>query len=144
MRMVLRWSCLMRTEKGTVFCSHSIMKHEFPFDRHGISGAISVKLHGGQTLDHFCTAFIKNYDAARFQAVALRIYAGKEMIVTIFAADRANMNGASDGKKLLVRKFKLENIPAAELFKYIDAFNFTVAPADQHIEDMEVMEETVQ
>jgi hypothetical protein len=121
------------------------MKHEFPFDHHGISGAISIKLHEGQTLDHFCSAYVKDYDTARYEAVALRVFAGKEMIITIYAVDRSHLNEVQGkGKKLKVKKFKLEHIPVADLFKYLEAFNFTVSPGQYNIEDMEVDEEQVQ
>jgi hypothetical protein len=119
------------------------MRHDVPFDHHGISGAISIRLYQGQTLDHFCTAFIKGYDAARYEAAALRVYAGKEMIITIYAVDRTRLNG-EPGKKLKVKKFKLENIPVANLFNYLEAFNFTVAPGKFDLENMEVAEEQVQ
>jgi hypothetical protein len=121
------------------------MKHEFPFDHHGISGAISIRLHEGQTLDHFCKAYIKDYDTARYEAVALRVFAGKEMIITVYAVDRSKLNGTpGSGKKLKVKKFKLEHIPVADLFNYLEAFNFTVAPGTYNIEDMEVEEEHLQ
>ena len=113
------------------------MKSEFPFDHHGISGGITLKLHKGETLDSFCERYVPGYNANELEVVALRIFAGKEIIITVYALDKkAKMKG---DMKLPVRKFKTEGIPIERLFSYIQAFNLTVSTGQYDMDDMEVI-----
>ena len=116
------------------------MESYFPYDHHGISGGIHVKLREGLTLDDICQQEIPDYNRDRFEAVALRLFAGKEVIVTIFALDKLRQEGSNfDPEKLPVKKFKLENVSVPRLFEWFGEFNFTLSSGNYELEDIEVM-----
>lgn len=116
------------------------MNQDVPFDHHGISGGIHVTLSEGQTLDDLCTQYIDEYNPERFEAIAIRLFAGKETIVTIYALDKARQEtSTTDLNKLPVKKFKLEHISVRELLQFFEEFNFTLSSGHYNLEDMEVI-----
>lgn len=117
------------------------MEQELNFEEHGdISGAISVNLANGQTLDDFCAANIAEYNRDRFEALAIRLFLGKETVITIYATDKHRQEGTNfDPEKIPVKKFKLTGIEASELFSYCDSLNFTLSTRNYPIEYMEVV-----
>ncbi|MDQ3047727.1 MAG: hypothetical protein M3R27_09285 [Bacteroidota bacterium] len=116
------------------------MKQNIPFDHHGISGGISVRLKNGKTLDDICIDNIPEYDRDRFEAVAIRVYAGKEIIVTIYAMDKVRQEGNNFlPDKYPVKKFKLENLPFEKLYTYLEDFNFTLSSGNYALEEMQVL-----
>ena len=116
------------------------MIQDVPFDHHGISGGIHVTLSEGQTLDDLCTQYIDDYNPERFEAIAIRLFAGKETIVTIYALDKTRQeNSTIDTNKLPVKKFKLEHVSVRELLQFFEDFNFTLSSGNYNLEDMEVI-----
>jgi len=116
------------------------MDNEFNFQHGDIAGAIAVTLANGQTLEDVCEKYIANYNRDRFEAIAIRVFIGKESVVTIYALDKHRQEGSTyNSEKLPVKKFKLTTIPVSELFSFCDSFNFTLSTGVHHIEDMEVM-----
>ena len=117
-----------------------LMNQEVPFDHHGISGGIHVTLQDGQTLDDFCMQYIDEYNPDRFEAIAFRLFAGRETIVTVFALDKIRLENTSDlNGKLPVKKFKIELSSVQEVLSFFDEFNFTVSSGNYNLEDMEVI-----
>ena len=116
------------------------MNHDVPFDHHGISGGIHVTLSNGQTLDDLCTQYIDDYNPDRFEAVAIRLFAGRETIVTVYALDKTRQENSTilDGK-LPVKKFKLEYISVKEFLDFFEDFNFTITSGNYDLEDMEII-----
>ena len=111
-----------------------------PFDHHGISGGIHVTLRDGLSLDDLCAENVADYNRDRFEAVALRLFAGKEVIVTAYALDKQRQEGSTyDPDKLPVKKFKIENVSVSKLFDWFGEFNFTLSSGNYDIEDMEVI-----
>src|SRR4051812_26425224 len=113
------------------------MTQQVPYDHHDISGGITVKLRDGVTLDDICAQNIDDYNRDRFEAVALRLFAGKEVIATIYALDKQRQEGSNfDPDKLPVKKFKMENVSVSKLFEWFQEFNFTINTGNYNIEDM--------
>jgi hypothetical protein len=117
------------------------MKEEIvPFAHHGISGGIAVKLRNNATLDDFSKKYIPNYDPDRFETIAIRLFSGKEVIITVYALDKFRQEGTTyDPDKIPVKKFKILDIPATELFLLFEEFNFTLSSGNYSITDMEVI-----
>ena len=116
------------------------MSKTIPFDHHGISGGLHVTLRDGLTLDDFCMQNIPGYNSDRFEAVALRMFAGKEIIATVYVLDKHRQEGSNyDPGKLPVKKIKLENITIANLFEWFSDFNFTLSSGNYDLEDIEVI-----
>ena len=116
------------------------MTQAVPYDHHDISGGITVKLRDDVTLDDICMQNIPDYNRDRFEAVALRLFAGKEIIATIYAVDKNRQEGSNFGEgKLPVKKFKIENVSVSKLFDWFQEFNFTINTGNYDIEDMEVI-----
>jgi hypothetical protein len=105
-----------------------------------LKGAMSMTFKNGKTLDEFCRRFFDNYDSDRFEAVAIRLYYGKEMIVTLYALDRTRQEGTTHNlNKIPVKKFKKELFNLSELIPFVDEFNFTLQAGNYPLEDMEVI-----
>jgi hypothetical protein len=117
------------------------MKTEIiPFAHHGISGGIAVKLRNNTSLDDLCKKYIVNYDPDRFEAIAIRFFSGKEVIVTIYALDKFRQEGTTyDPDKIPVKKFKIMNVPPNEFFHFFEEFNFTLGTGNYSITDMEII-----
>ncbi len=116
------------------------MTQSVPFDRHDISGGITVKLRDGLSLDDICMENIAGYNRDRFEAIALRLFAGKEIIATIYLLDKQRQEGSNyNPDKLPVKKIKLENVSLLKIFDWFEEFNFTINTGSYNIEDMEVI-----
>ena len=116
------------------------MTQQVPYDHHDISGGITVKLRDGLTLDDICMQNIDDYNKDRFEAIALRLFAGKEVIATMYVLDKLRQEGSNyNPEKLPVKKIKIENVSVSKLFEWFDEFNFTINTGNYNIEDMEVI-----
>lgn len=105
-----------------------------------LKGTISLKIKKDKTLDEFCRKNFDNYEIDRFEAVAIRVYYGKETIITLFALDKNRQEGTTYNlKKIPVKKFKKEVIDFNELMSFVEEFNFTVITGHYPLEDMEVI-----
>ncbi|MEO5572722.1 MAG: hypothetical protein ABIT08_07025 [Bacteroidia bacterium] len=105
-----------------------------------MGGAISVTFKENANLNDFCAKNIQDYNPERLQAFALRVFYGKEIFITIYAADkdRATANTAS-GRKVPVKKFKLDRTVLMNLFPFLAECNFTLTTGDFPLEGMEVI-----
>jgi hypothetical protein len=105
-----------------------------------LGGATSLKLKPGVDLNGYCASHIPDFDANRFEVVAIRLYYGKETIVTLYARDKTRPESVSGKEdKFPVRKFKLEWNFLQELLPYIEEFNTTMVTGDFPLDNMEVM-----
>lgn len=105
-----------------------------------IKGRISLKFQQGKTLDEFCEIHFDNYDRDRFEAIAIRLYYGKEIIVTLFALDKARHGGPDfNFGKLPVKKFKTTTIPIDQILPFIKEFNFTLATGKYPLDEIEII-----
>jgi hypothetical protein len=105
---------------------------------HDLEGKLTVKLRSQVNMNDFCAKRIPGYDPERFDVVAVRVFAGAEFIVTIYAADKLSEKNVKVDK-FPVKKFKLENLSFSELFNMVEAFNFTIGNKEYNLEDMEVI-----
>jgi len=116
------------------------MKTEDGSIKEKLEGVISFNLLPGKTIDEFCEQHFENYNRDQFEAVALRVYAGKEFIVTLYALDKVRQEGTTyDPNKLPVKKFKSFNLTFQDMLPYIAEFNFTISPGNYPLDDIEVM-----
>ena len=103
-----------------------------------LSGFADAKLKEAETLDTVCSSLIPNYNIARYEAIAIRVYLGKETNLTIYALDKDHHGSAIVGKsKLPVKKFKLQ-IDISEFIQKFSNINFTISTGHFDLEDMEV------
>ncbi len=116
------------------------MKEELKFEHGDIRGNIAVTLANNQTLDDFCAQHILDYNRDRFEAFALRLFLGKETVITIYAVDKVRQEDTDISKdKVAVKKFKINTIPVNELFSYCASLNFTLSTGTFDLENIEVM-----
>lgn len=105
-----------------------------------LGGAISLELKEGKTFDQLCAQLIKDFNPARFEALAVRLYWGKELTVTIYAIDKSKQEDSNyNPGKLPVKKFKLGSVSVNDILPYISEVNFTLTTGNYNIEDMEVI-----
>ncbi|MEO8147457.1 MAG: hypothetical protein ABI723_07460 [Bacteroidia bacterium] len=105
-----------------------------------LSGNISIKFKDGISLDEYCSNNIENYNPDRFEALAIRVYYGKETTVTLYAIDKERLEGNNFNKdKMPVKKFKLNNSFLQNILTIIDEGNFTLATGNYPLSDMEVI-----
>lgn len=102
------------------------------------SGKISVSLWAEERLLDLCIRHIPGYDPQRLRIVAFRVFAGREFILTVYAQDRTYDTSIHPGK-VMVRKFKLENIAPGEVLACIGEFNTTLFLESYGDFDMEVI-----
>ena len=87
------------------------MEHEINFQHGDISGNIAVKFANGQNLDDFCVQHIADYNRDRFEAIAIRVFAGNETVITIFAMDKLRQEGSTfTPGKIPVKKFNATSV----------------------------------
>ena len=104
-----------------------------------LAGILSVKLQEGKSFDDFCAKFIPNYNRERFEAIAIRLFYGKEVNITAYALDKERQEGENfNPDKMPVKKFKLPPVSPSEVFSFIREFNFTLTTGNYPLEDMEV------
>lgn len=116
------------------------MQQELNFEHGDMTGAISVSLANDLTLDDFCAQHIIDYNRDRFEAFALRIFLGKETVITVYATDKLREEDSDlDTAKIAVKKFKINTLPVNELFSYCAALNCTLTTGNYNLADMEVM-----
>lgn len=100
------------------------------------TGKISANLTATK-IDDLCTQHIPGYDNKRFKVMAVRIYAGDEFIVTVFAAD--TFHQPTFGDTSLVKKFKITTMQPADIFNYLGSYNFTLVEEKSSLEEMAVL-----
>ena len=103
-----------------------------------LKGQISVDFSDQQALNDLCQKHIPGYYADRFEIIAIRVFATSHFIMTVFAEDKLN-HSTIHPNKLMVKKFKIENVPAGELLKVVDKFNFTVFNKPYTDDEIEVI-----
>jgi hypothetical protein len=105
-----------------------------------LKGTIAIELKPDKTLEEFCEKNFNNYNHDQYEAVAIRLYFGKEVVVTLYALDKVRQEGTTYHKdKLPVKKFKMNAVYSADVLSFIDEFNFTITTGNYPIEDMEVI-----
>lgn len=110
------------------------------FVKNELTGKLSIKLKQGKSLDEFCEKHFDNYNSDQFEAVAIRLYYGKEMVVTLYALDKVRQEGTNYNiNKIPVKKFKTSAFGLSELLMFIDEFNFTLNAGNFALEEMEVI-----
>jgi hypothetical protein len=103
-----------------------------------MAGKISVKLDH-QKLMRTLTRLIPGFDPARLEIIAIRVFAAKEFIVTVYAADKENHRSILHEGKKAVKKFKLQNATLAEFYECSEAFNFTLGDEHHDLDEMEII-----
>lgn len=102
-------------------------------------GKISVKFYANSGIETFCSKHILHYEPTRFHIVAVRVFAKKEFIVTIYLEDKLQEISTLHPGKILVKKFKIENVSPAEFFDLIEGLNFTLSNDHYDLDNMEVI-----
>ena len=116
------------------------MKNQIDFKQENLLGEISINLANNQTLDDFCTEHIVDYNRDRFDALAIRVYAGDETVITVYAVDKIRQENTSlNNGKIPVKKFKITTLTLSDMLSYCDGFNFTLSTGNYALEDMEVI-----
>jgi hypothetical protein len=105
-----------------------------------LKGILSITIEPGKSLSAFCKLNFNNFDPDRYEALALRVFHGKETVVTLYALDKkrdARKSQSSD--TLPVKKFKSMDLSITQLLPYIKEYNFTVSSGNYPVDKMEVI-----
>jgi hypothetical protein len=104
-----------------------------------LGGVMSVKFTPGNHFNEYCAKHIDNYDPLQFEILAVRVFYGKETIVTVYAIDRARLKGTTHSPgKMPVKKFKLKAPFLKDIIPFIEECNFTLTTGLVPLERMEV------
>jgi hypothetical protein len=87
-----------------------------------------------QQLHDFCAKHIPGFDDNRYRIIAMRVFAGTEFIVTVYANDLKH----SENTRLQVKKFKIESLSHTEFYNFVYGYNFTVFDESVDPELMEI------
>ena len=116
------------------------MEQELHFEHGDLTGEISITLKNGFVLDDIFIKYIHDYNRDRFEAISVRVFSGKENIVTLYAIDKVRQEDSTvPAGKIPVKKFKMVDIPLHELLPHLQSFNFTLGTNNYPIEVMEVV-----
>lgn len=116
------------------------MEQELHFEHGDLTGEISVTLAEGHSLDAICAKYIHDYNSDRFEPLAIRIFVGKETVVTLYAVDKTRQEDSGrDPEKIPVKKFKVPGVPLHEIIMYLGSFNCTLNTNLYPLEAMEVV-----
>lgn len=104
-----------------------------------LTGFADAKLKEAESLDTICSSIIPGYSVERFEAVAFRLFLGKETSITVFALDKTKKSGFTEGDdKLPVKKFKL-SMPVNEIIEQFSNINLTISTGKFDLKEMEVI-----
>lgn len=105
-----------------------------------LAGPVSIKLKNKESLNSFCSVHIPNYNPDRFEAMAIRVYSGKEKSVTVFAIDKNRQEDNNfSSEKMPVKKFKLDFNLIDKIWPFIEEYNMTLTTGNFPLEDMQVI-----
>lgn len=105
-----------------------------------LKGHIAFTFKQNATFEEFCAANFDNYDRDRFEAIAIRMFYGKEIFVTLYALDKSRQEGTNFSiNKLPVKKFKTTTLSLTQILPFIEEFNFTLSSGNYSMDDMEVI-----
>jgi hypothetical protein len=105
----------------------------------GLQGKITVKFSRSESLISLCEKFFTTFNADQHEPIALRLFYGKETVLTLYALDKVKQETSNDFReKLPVRKFK-ELISLNDLLPFLGELNFTLETGNFPLEDMEVI-----
>lgn len=119
-------------KKGDILVPETVVMEE-----EQLKGLFSLKFRGDMSFNRFCEENFDNFDPERFEAIALRLFAGKDTQTTLYALDRYRQEYNSS--KIPVKKFKSEKIGLKEILPYLDEYNFTVTAGNYSLDQMEVI-----
>jgi hypothetical protein len=109
-------------------------------DSDELKGVLSVKLKRSQSLDKFCVKHFNNYDPRQYEAVAIRVFYKKEVVVTLYAIDRIRHERTNFSlEELPVKKFKSKGFRIEEVLEVIEDLNFTLSTGNYAIDSMRVV-----
>lgn len=115
------------------------MKEHTEINEEQLKGILSVTIEPGKSLNDFCKLNFNNFDPERFEALALRVFHGKETVVTLYAVDKSRQDGTNgESDKLPVKKFKSTDLSLTHMLPFVKEFNFTVTSGNYPVENMEV------
>lgn len=104
-----------------------------------LSGFADAKLREAETLDTVCSSLIPNYNIERFEAIAIRVYLGKETTLTVYALDKNHKGSEMSSKsKIPVKKFKLQ-IKMEDFVAKFSNINFTISTGHFDLDEIEVV-----
>lgn len=98
------------------------------------AGKISVDFEAEQ-LNRLCREFFPTFDHARLEVLAVRLFVGKEIMLTLYALDK----GKDTEEKQPVKKYKKELVDVSQLLQYAASWNFTVSKDGNDLGNMEVI-----
>lgn len=101
-----------------------------------LEGNIAVRFRPGKTFNEYCAKHIANYDAGRFDVLAVRFFYGKEIDITVYAADKGR---EQSDDTIPVHKFRLPTEFLRDMLLYVDECNFTVTNGNYPLEKMRVI-----
>ncbi len=115
------------------------MDQELHFENGDLTGEISITLNSDTNLDDIFSKYIHDYNRDRFEAIAIRVFSGKENIVTLYALDKIRQEDSTlNPDKIPVKKFKIPGMYWSELMPLMQSFNCTLRTNNYPLDAIEV------
>jgi hypothetical protein len=113
------------------------MKYSEIKNANELKGHVSLTFEKNKTFEEFCENNFSGYDKERHEPIAIRLYYGKETIITLYAADKSRKEKAQSDR-LPVKKFKTTTLSIASVLPFVKEFNFTLA-VGEYSDNIEVI-----
>ena len=107
-----------------------------------LGGVISLEFIPGISLNDFCARHIENYDAQRFEVLALRFRYGQEMTIIVYAIDNEYSSKDDDPLKGPVKKFKISSFSINEILSFVTECNFTITNGLHPLKDLDLINQS--
>lgn len=105
-----------------------------------MGGKVSVKFRDNHSLIALCEKMYAGFNADQHEPIALRLYAGEETVLTLYALDKFRQEtGSTHPDKLPVHKFKRMIDSPMVLLEFFAEFNCTLGAGNFPLDDMEVV-----
>lgn len=103
-----------------------------------LKGNMSLTFEQNKSFEEFCQNNFANYESSRYEAIAIRVFYGKELVVTLYAIDK-DRKERNDSEKLPVKKFKTSNVFLAAVLAFVKEINFTLTTGAHADDDVEII-----
>lgn len=102
-----------------------------------MEGPMNIRFKAGITFQQYCAMHIVGFDPDKLEILAVRLFYGDEITVTVYAAEKQRQD-SPDGT-IPVRKFKLQVDFLKDIMAFVETCNFTLSTGHYPLDQMRIV-----